>query len=81
MLNLDSPVGLEDKESACNAGDLGSTPGLGGSPGEGNGNPLQVFFPGKFHGQRSLVSYSPWGCKESNTTEQLTHTHTQMCSI
>ena len=29
------------KESACNAGDLGSVPGLGRSPGEGNGNPLQ----------------------------------------
>ena len=29
------------KASACNAGDLGSVPGLGGSPGEGNGNPLQ----------------------------------------
>ena len=29
------------KESACNAGDVGSIPGLGRSPGEGNGNPLQ----------------------------------------
>ena len=29
--------------SACNAGDLGSIPGLGRSPGEGNGNPLQYF--------------------------------------
>ena len=28
-----------------------------------------VFLPGKFHGQRSLVGYSPWGCKESDTTE------------
>ena len=32
---------LVSKESACNAGDLGSIPGLGRSPGEGNGNPLQ----------------------------------------
>ena len=31
----------DGKESACKAGDLGSIPGLGGSPGEGNGNPLQ----------------------------------------
>ena len=37
MLSGDS----EDKASACNAGDLGSIPGLGRSPGEGNGNPLQ----------------------------------------
>ena len=35
------PGGLEGKASACNAGDLGSIPGPGRSPGEGNGNPLQ----------------------------------------
>ena len=38
------PQGLSGKESACNAGDAGGVgliPGLGGSPGEGNGNPLQ----------------------------------------
>ena len=35
------PRGLDGKESACNAGDLGSTPGLGRSPGEGKGYPLQ----------------------------------------
>ena len=34
--------------------------------------PTPVFVPGKFHGQRSPVSYSPWGCKESEMTEQLT---------
>ena len=33
--------------------------------------PTPVFLPGKSHGQRSLVGYSPWGCKESDTTEQL----------
>ena len=33
--------------------------------------PTSVFLPGKSHGQRSLVGYSPWGCKESYTTEQL----------
>ena len=31
--------------------------------------PTPVLLPGKFHGQRSLVGYSPWGCKESDTTE------------
>ena len=35
------PGGSEVKVSACNAGDQGSIPGLGRSPGEGNGNPLQ----------------------------------------
>ena len=38
---LEPPGGSDGKESAYNAGDLGSTPGLGRSPGEGNGNPLQ----------------------------------------
>ena len=67
---LDFPCGLEGKASACNAGDPGLIPGSGRYPGEGNGNPLTpVFLPGKSHGQRSLVGYSPWGCKESDTTE------------
>jgi len=35
------PSGSDGKESACNAGDLSLIPGLGRSPGEGNGNPLQ----------------------------------------
>ena len=38
--------------------------------------PTPVFLPGEFHGQRSLVGYSPWGCKELDTTEWITHTHT-----
>ena len=31
-----------------------------------------VFLPGEFYGQRSLEGYNPWGCKELDTTEQLT---------
>jgi len=64
-------VGSDGKESACNVGDLGLIPGLGRSPGEGNGNPLQYFLPGEAHGQRSLAGYGPWGCKESDTIEQI----------
>ena len=41
MLTLGFPGGSEVKASACNAGDLGSIPELGRSPGEGNSNPLQ----------------------------------------
>ena len=63
--------GSDGKASAYNAGDLGSIPGSRRSPGEGNGNPLQYFLPGKSRGRRSLVGYSPWGRKESDTTEQL----------
>ena len=50
------PCGSAGKESTCNAGDLGLIPGLGRSPGEGKGYPLQY---GEFHGL-----YSPWDCKE-----------------
>ena len=74
---LGFPNGSDGKESACNAGKLDSIPGLGRSPGKANGNPLHswysclewVFLPGKFHGQRHLVGYSPWSCKESGKTE------------
>ena len=41
MVSYDFPGALDGKASAYNAGDLGSTSGLGRSPGEGNGNPLQ----------------------------------------
>ena len=92
--------------------DMGSTPGLGRSPGGGHGNPFQYsclenpngqrslagyiqlgrkeldktatkhstaykptpqLFPGEFHGQRSLMDYSPRSHEESDMTEQLTH--------
>ena len=39
--------------------------------------PSPVFLPAESHGQRRLAGYSPWGHKESDTTERLTHTHTQ----
>ena len=38
--------------------------------------PIPVFLPAEFHGQRSLVGYSPWSHKESHMTERLTQTHT-----
>ena len=44
--------------------DAGSIPELGSSPGEEKWQPTPVFLPEKFHGQRSLVVYSPWSCKE-----------------
>ena len=63
------PGGSDGKESACSVGDLGSIPGLGRSPGEGHGNPLQYSCLENPHGQRSLVGYSPWGRKELDMTE------------
>ena len=52
------PGGSDGKESVCSAGDLGSIPGLGRSPGQGNGYLLQC---------SGLENYSPWGRKESDT--------------
>ena len=63
------PGGSDGKESACNAGDLGSIPGWGRSPGERKWLPTPVFLPGESHEQRSLVGCSPWGRKELDTTE------------
>ena len=61
---------LGDKESACNAGHVGSIPGSGRSIGGGNGKHTPVFLPGESHGRKSLVGYSPWGRKESQLTQQ-----------
>ena len=57
----------DSKESACNVGDLGY---LSGSW-RREWLPTPVFFPREFHGQRSLVGYSPWDHKESESTERL----------
>ena len=64
--------------SAGDARDLALIPRSGRSSGGGNGNP--VFLPEKFRGQRSLAGYSPWGCKESDTVEQLS-THIHLSSV
>ena len=57
----------------ANAGDIKDTgliPGSGRSPGGGHDNPLQYScLENQSHGQRSLAGYSPWGHKESDTTE------------
>ena len=77
------PWGSVVKNLPGNAGNLGLIPVWGRSPRGRYGNPLQyscmpVFLPGKPHGQRSLVGYSPWGHKESDTTEVTEHAC--MCS-
>ena len=69
----DSSVG---KESACNAGDPGSIPGLGRSCGEGNGYSLQ--YSGLENSMGSL--YSSWGHQEADTTERL-FTSPHFCCI
>ena len=65
------PGGSDGKESACNAGDLGSISGLGRSPGGEHGSPHQYSCLENPHRQKSLVGYSPCGHKELDMTEQL----------
>ena len=62
------PCGSAGKESTCNAGNLGSIPGLGRSPGVGNGNPLQYSYLG------NPMDRGASGHKELDTTERLTLT-------
>ena len=70
------------KESACNAGDLGSVPGSGRTPGRVCGNPLQYSCLQNPHRQWSLVGYSACSSKEFDLTEQLsTHTQTKSLNI
>ena len=69
LLATGFPGSLDSEESACNARDPGSIPGLGRSPGEGNGNPLQ------YSCLENSMDRGPWwatvhrGHKESDTTE------------
>ena len=71
IIHLGLPWWFNGKEAACNAGYLGSIPGLGRSPGGGNGNPLQYSCLENPHGQRSLAGYSPWGPKSWTWLKQL----------
>ena len=68
------PGGSDDKQSACNVGDLGLTPGLGRSPWRREWLPTPVFWPGESHGKKSLAGYSPLGHKELDMTERITVT-------
>ena len=63
-----TPGGSDGKEYSCNAGDLGSTLGLGRSPGEEECLPTPLFIPGEFCGQWSLAGCSPWGPKRVKGT-------------
>ena len=66
------PGGSVGKESACNVGDLGSISGLGRSPGEGHSYPLQYSgLENSMDRGAWQATYSPWGCKELDTTELL----------
>ena len=68
------PGGSDSKESACKVGDLSSIPGSGRSPGEEMASHSSIpAWRMPFHGWRSLAGCIPWGHRESDMTEQLTH--------
>ena len=70
------------KESACQCRKHGFCPWVRKILWSRKWQPNPVFLPGKFHGQRSMADYSPWGCKESDTTKHATHaTHSWQCSV
>ena len=72
LTGLCFPGGSDGKESACNAGDLGSIPGLGRFPWRKERLPTPVFLPREFHGQRSLAVH---GVAKSRT--RLSDFHSQ----
>ena len=79
-LSVDFPGGSDGKASAYHAGDPGSNPWVRKISCRRKGQPTPVFLTGKSHGRRSLVGYSPWAHKESDTTEWL-HFHLMTLSV
>ena len=71
---LGFPGGSDSKESACNAGHLGSIPGLGRSPGGGHGNQLQYSCLENPMTEELNRLYSSWGYKELDMTHAFTFT-------
>ena len=71
---LGLPLWLSGKEPACQWRRCRFDPWVRKIPWRSKWQPTPVFLPGKSHGQSSLQNYSPWGCKEPDTTEQVTTT-------
>ena len=65
------PKWLTGKESTCQCRRRGFDSWVRKIPWSRKWQPTIVFLPEKSHRQRSLVGYSPWGCRESDTTEQM----------
>ena len=68
------------KNLPTNAEDMGSIPKSGRFYWRRTWHPTPVVLPGESHGQKSLVGYSPWGCKESDTTKRLNNNNKQILS-
>ena len=72
--------GSDGKESTCNVGDPGLIPGLGRSPEEGNAIHSSTL-AWRIPWTKEPGGYNPWGCKEWDTTEWLTHTQGEMGGV
>ena len=78
IITPSSQVGLVVKNQPVSAGDIKRcrfNPWVGKIPWRRAWQPTPVFWPGEFHGQRSLACFRPWGHKESNMTEATEHTY------
>ena len=71
MIPLTIPRWLSGKESGCRCRKLRFDPQVRKIPWRRKWQPTPVFLPRESYGQRSLVGYNPWGCKESDMTQQL----------
>ena len=81
MIKWAFPRGSSGKETACQrrrCKRCGSNPWVGKTPWRRAWQPAPVFLPGESQGQRSLAGYSPWGHRESDTTEATLHAHTMV---
>ena len=74
MCSLYLWTSLSGKEPACQYRRSGFDPWVEKIPWRRKWKPTPVFLPGKFHGQKSLAGYSPWGHKESDMNEAAEHT-------
>ena len=72
--NTELPWWLRRKKICLQCRRPGFKPWVGKIPWRREWQSIPVFLPGESHGQRSLAGYSPWGHKELDTTERLTHT-------
>ena len=70
-LNSHFPGGSDSKGVCLQCGRPGFNPWVGKIPWRRKWQPTPALLLGKFHGWRGLIGYSPWGCKESDTTERL----------
>ena len=80
LCSMGFPGGSVEKNLPAMKGSLLWVQYLGRFPWKRKWQPTSVFLPGEFHGQKCLVDYSPWGCKQLDTTEHACiHSYFKYC--